>query len=280
MPECDVDELIWEDPDGNELVLPHHRPIEGRFAPPVAVDATAVAGQPGEVRRSARHLPREIVIPVHVQDDDSAEVRQTLREWVRKLDTVDGTGTLKSVHEGLTRQIDATYVGGLEIVENHNLVQLASVNLRCHSPYWTDTSDVASDFTFSASSTFFLAEPLTVSGGQIVATPTINNGGDVDAWPVWTVDGPGDRLVLENTTTGDSLTLERTVAAGETVTIDTRPNVKTVTLADGSNLYPDLTADSKLWALQPGDNVLSLHLRNADTGAEITLAFRRRWLTA
>jgi hypothetical protein len=53
-------------------------------------------------------------------------------------------------------------------------------------------------------------------GGELVAV----NQGDLDAFPVFRVTGPAAVPIIQNATTGQTLTINYTIAAGETVTVD------------------------------------------------------------
>jgi Phage tail protein len=48
------------------------------------------------------------------------------------------------------------------------------------------------------------------------------NTGDVDAWPLFEITGPVNRPILDNQTTGRSFLVVGNIAAGQTVTIDSR----------------------------------------------------------
>lgn len=61
----------------------------------------------------------------------------------------------------------------------------------------------------------------TVPGG----TMNINNAGDLNAWPVFTITGPVDTPVITNDTTGATFTISAVVPAGVTVTVDSRTGV-------------------------------------------------------
>jgi hypothetical protein len=90
-------------------------------------------------------------------------------------------------------------------------------------------------------------------------------------YPVWTIIGPGSSLVLTNLTTNRTLTVNATVAAGDSIVIDTRPGQKSVRRGDGTNLLSSLVGDPELWSLTESVNQVSAVL----TGAIERLAGRR-----
>jgi hypothetical protein len=124
--------------------------------------------------------------------------------------------------------------------------------------------------------------PVTLAPGALIGAVTVTNSGDADAYPVWTVTGPGAAPTLANTTTGKSFGMAVPLAAGETVTIDTRPTMQSAVDSAGRNRWPDLVkaGPRQLWPLVPGENVVDLRMAGVAPGSRIVLSFVRRWLRA
>lgn len=148
-------------------------------------------------------------------------------------------------------------------------------------PWWRDIGDSAVDFTVSSDpGAFFpMLFPWRLASSEVFAVALVENDGDVAAWPVWTVTGPGSDLVLGNDTTGERLALAHTFGPGESVTIDTQPGAKTVTTPDGSSLFSSLSPDSVLWALGAGATSVQVQFAGATAASRVALRYRRRWLT-
>lgn len=294
--------LVWIDADGIEHVL-HDSPggyresassliglqfgRSGAFMPPVEPRLEPVAGYPGARYRGTAIKERDLDLPLYLREASPEALRQKLRQvmaWFNPL-RGDGTGRLRiTAPDGIQREIVATYRGGLELEESedaHGVVwQAAVLVLTAPDPFWTDVADLTSSYVLTASGVaFFPIFPLRLEVANVFAGPTVTNDGDAPAWPVWTITGPGTDPILENTTTGERLSVSGvTLSRGEVLTIDTRPGKKSVTLADGSNGWPKISADSVLWGLRPGANALSLQMGSATTDSSIALAYRRRYL--
>ena len=118
-----------------------------------------------------------------------------------------------------------------------------------------------------------------LGASDVFAQATITNNGDVDAWPVVTVEGPGTDLEVENLTTGLRWHLTGDVAAGSTLTVDTRPGHKSARL-DGVNVFGRLSDDSVLWPLVPGPNRVSIGFAGGTAVSSVVFAWRNRWLSA
>ena len=102
---------------------------------------------------------------------------------------------------------------------------------------------------------------------------TINNTGDVAAFPVWTVEGPITNLSISDGS--QSFSFSGTVAAGQTVTIDTEGSL--VTDSGGVNVYASLAAAPKFFSLQPGLTTLTVSGIEATIATRITCTYALRY---
>lgn len=283
-----MSELTWIDPDG--VAFPLQVPGEvrtltgviGRTFTPVVYDDETVPFQAGERLRQIRHGAREISVPLLIQGQDQREVRDRLRAWSRRFDTTRGEGRLVSAMFGSDqRELPCRFVGLLETGEQNesDRAQRVVAVFRAFDPFFRDTADTVSEFD-SGALMFFPFFPLTLSGGAVFATPTINNDGDASAYPIWRINGPGGPVALTNLTTGATLELTTTLTAGQSIVIDTRPFVRSIVDQDGTNLYADRTPGSSLWELAPGPNQVQILLSLSSAASSVELRYRRRWLGA
>lgn len=278
----EVTEFI--DPDGTSITLDVDWDASGRGMPPIEFEEDQVPERSGSRHRNTRHGVRELVLPLWVDADSSAALRTTLRSLMYTMDPVRGAGKIRVTSElGDQREVTCRYAAGLEMAEKlgdtsgPTLQRLPAV-FRVFDPYWYAVADNTASFETGDTATFFPFFPLRLSSSEVFATGTITNEGDVYAWPVWTITGPGSVLVLRNLTTGKTLTLTATIGAGEQVVIDTREGAKTVTKNDGTNLFSGLSATSSLWSLQKGANALQIELTGATSASLVHLAYRPRYL--
>jgi Phage tail protein len=278
--------ITWLDADGASTLLEVEWATEDRFAPPVLFDEEVVPEQPGARVRAVRHGVRTFVLPLWITAASEAGLRSTLRSLVAAMDPLRGPGRIRvSAPGGDQREITCFYQDGLNLKEvlgqnSGPLMQRAPVIFRAPDPYFYDISDTLSpDYTIGTPATFFPILPLRLTNSDVFADLTVVNSGDVQAWPVWTLIGPGSAITLRNLTTGKVLTLSVTLGAGESVTIDTRPGAKTVTKNDGSNLFGHL-GTSALWPLARGTNQIRMEMAGATTASLLRFARRHAYLTA
>lgn len=266
----------------------------GRGSPGASLTVDAIPERAGGVLRAQVDQVRDVDLPVLFTASTATALRTVLRDWAFRLHAGRGEGSLRVVAPGGDgREIAAVCPSGIQWIEDAaanptGLWQKALLTFTCVDVYWTDLFDTTLTYTTGTPASFFPVPNagsgsfITINAGAVVASPTVDTSpAQVDCWPVWTITGPVSGTVqLRNTTSGKQLRFDTTIAAGDTVTVDSRPNVKTVVLSDGSNGFSLLTSDSAMWPLAVGSNTLILGADGASTATSIVLAFRRRYLTA
>ena len=249
--------------------------VDGRLAPPLNLDSDPAVGRQGNVLRRARVSERDVELPIDVIAGD---VRDKIRELFSALNPLRGDARLRVEYDdGQTRDLVGR-VASIEAVEDegssHGGYQRMMVVFRAFDPYWRG-DEVVRDYQVSAPDFFTATDgfPLQLAGATIIATVSEDNEGDADAWPVWTIRGPGVPRIEGNGAVieFDDLTL----GEGEVLEIDTEPGVKTVTL-DGASVYDQLTLESSLFALSPGVNTLDIDLDEGTADSLVRLRYRPR----
>jgi hypothetical protein len=134
-------------------------------------------------------------------------------------------------------------------------------------------SSVTMTLPVSGGVTFPLTFPITFgasSGGSATAT----NAGNAAVYPTVTISGPVVNPVLTNDATGESLRLNITLLAGDTLVVNTRR--RTILLGQ-TNKMSSKIAGSTFWSLPPGDNPLRFAGDTYNTGTA-TIIYRPAWL--
>ena len=255
-PGCET--LEYANPDGDSIRFVTLVEVTGRMMPPIAVTSIGVPAGHGASFRGAYHQERPVVTPVAAPGvfEDRAE----LRRWARVLDPAKGEGTLTVVEgEWAGRRLRCVYEAGLdELAESSRSPLQATLIWRAAYPYWEDavesSESVAQDATLH---NWFPFLPLVLGASDSFESFQVTNEGDVISWPVMTVTGPATDMEVVNVTTGQLWHVTGAVAAGATLTVDTRPGYKTVDV-DGVNAFGRLTPQSSLWGLAPGVNEVTV----------------------
>lgn len=282
----DVAEAVeWVAADGTTTALSVDWDAFGRFMPPIRRNEETVPLQPGARLRDAVHDVREVLLTLILTGVDESALRASLRSLTATFDPSRGDGKLRvTAPDSVQRELTCRYSGGLELSERLGDDsgpgwQEVPALFRAVDPYWYDTSSTVQTFTSGTPQTFFPIFPIRLSSSTVFSSTAVDNTGDVAAWPVWTITGPGTNLVLRNLTTGKTLAMTYTLAAGQTITVDTRPGAKTVTLNTGANLYQYLTSPPHLWSLRRGSNTVQVELSSVTSASSVALSYKRGFLT-
>jgi hypothetical protein len=273
-----VETITWIDPDTTQTTFVDLQGITGRGLPPVAFNDITVPDRPGRTLMSVRDDARQIVLPILLEGSSLTDYRTKLRALAVSLHPSTTPGTLRvATIDGLTRDLTCWYVDGFGLLEEYPNWSTPSLLFRALNPYWYDTAAHTGSWAVAAASAFFPIFPMILSADSVNLTPTVTVAGDVAVWPVWTLTGPFTAVRL---TLGDVvLELVYTAAAGEVVTIDTRPGAKTVVSSIAGNVFSSLT-EPFMFALQPGANAVGVMLTGGAGGvSQVAYSYLDGWLT-
>lgn len=185
-------------------------------------------------------------------------------------------GTLQITSPSGTRR----YIGRLEDLEAESMSPMPDVrgrqsydiSLGADMPlYFGDV--VAQDFPFveSTAENYYgpnnLAPPFYISAGNAAGNAQVLNPGQVETWPTWIIDGPGQAIVG----VGDHMTHVPALGAGQRLVIVTDPHRTSVTDEGGNRAWDRM----ELYDFAPipvGDQVpISVHIIGGGPGANIRL---------
>ena len=267
----------------------------------------------GSVPRSARGAGREIFLPLTIWGDTRAEAVATKRRliralpptrmWKRMAKLVVAEAGADGVYEPY-REIEVYYDSGLEGAEGEengrNYYRFGLV-LQAVDPYFRALEDVKAAFaTYGDIEKFFPPEgepfvsPDGLSGGfQLTPDPvytdtiTVHNPGDEPVYPTWRFLGPLEgpfNLVRGATAFSDEEALSITSLSldeGETATLVTEPGKVSLSTSAGAQVvWSSLAVNPRFWALDPGDNTVSIVGLGGEAGADtFQLSFRPKYLS-
>lgn len=277
--------VFWVSPDGDatELDVPFN--VRERWAPPAEFIAERVPGQAGARLREVIDDVHDFALPFWVDGADEEDLRTQLRSLVAAMHARRGNGRIRVIAPGGdSREITCRVVSGLglsEVLGSEAGIncQLVDATFRAHDPYWYAATDTALVFTRGEPTPFFPIFPIVLSAADVFVDEDIDNGGDLETWPVWTIGGPATDITATNITTGKRWVLLEAVQLGQSVTIDTRPGAKTVTRVDDEvSLFASLTPLSELWPLERGVNQVQLAMSGTTDDSSLRLAYRPRYV--
>jgi hypothetical protein len=285
------DGTVWPLTDEDSGVLTMSEGVSGLGA--AAIEVTTDPRARGGVR--VRHVQageRIITWPLYVYGATHQKFIALWRAVTSAFTDTSrlGPGTLEIARpDGTTRQVQAYYQDGFDPSgkQGYGITSdYCVISLLCEDPYWRDAAPVRVHRA-SGTGTDFLVPYPSVSSAQVLGQTTLINPGDVNAWPSWTVTGPGASFTATLIDTGEAFTVDPNAAqvahgnllAGQYVTIDTDP--PRVRYMDGSNWSGALSwPGAVLWALPPGTSTATFALSGAAGGSAVDLSFYPRYETA
>ena len=258
--------------DYSEFIL--NQNFVGFGIPPAQVRIENSAGDGGVFRHSKRGV-RDVDLPITVLGTDRNAVQTKLRRLSRLLQDTSGPTKIKATYSsGETLTLDAHYVGGAESQWGTDAGLMWNkwvLSFQCPNPYWE--SDALEEFTVTTGNTDRGLLPqlskLKVTSSQVYGVITVDNSGDVPAYPIWFIRGPISDVVISNGTQSFSFT--ETVNDGETITVNTATGEVTDDL--GTNRYSILSPAPKLFRIDPGVSSISVNGVAATQAAEVRLDY-------
>lgn len=242
--------------------------------PPAQVRIENSAADGGVFRHSKRGV-RDVDLPITVLGTSRNDVQTKLRRLSRLLQDTSGPTKIKASYSGgETLTLDAHYVGGAESQwgTDAGLVWNKWVlSFQCPNPYWQ--SDALEEFSVTTGNTGRGLLPqlskLKVASSQVFGVITVDNQGDVPAYPVWFIRGPIEDVIISNGT--QSFSFIEPVLPGETITVNTATGSVTDDL--GTNRYSILGPAPKLFRIDPGVSSISVDGVAATLAAEVRLDY-------
>lgn len=252
--------------------------FRGAGIPPTDVRITNSAGD-GGTWRSTRRGVRDLDLPVTVIGVDRADVEAKLRRFASALSDRYGTPFLVAKYsDGSSYQIEVHYTGGAETQfggEAGDTFARWVVTLQAPDPFWTSQQAVSFSLGYDATTRGLLPNlsQLQVKTDSVIGAFTIENPGDVDAYPVWSIEGKSTLTSLSLNGVGFTYTENMATATGKR-TINTR--TASVVDASSTNLYAYLGTAPKLFAMPPGLSTISLSIAGADSTTRLSGYFQPR----
>lgn len=269
------DEIVFD--DNGDFVLTVG--LSGMGIPSTVVRIDDSASDGGVWRFSKRGI-REMDLPIVVFGEDRIAVESNLRRLANLLHDLSSSTTLRASYStGEVWELsEGHYVAGAETTKGEDAGQAWSrwvVTMQFANPFWirqqTESFSVGVPDTGRSLIPYF-AE-MRVTGSQAIGEIDIENVGDVDAYPVWTLKGPADFVEISSQS-GLSFTYDAVIPAETTITVNTAAG--TVVDQTGANMYSNLGPSPKLFTLPAGNSTVNVEATGAETSTIISLYYQPR----
>lgn len=256
--EWEVDDVIWTLSNPREGII-MKRGIEGLLFPPIRHYREESPAVHGSYWTGYTVESRVVAWPIRLFHDGSTlewiqfnrAFKKSLnpgQEGIFRVRSADTVRTMKLRYEsGLATglALDPTFFGWADY----------DIRLQADRPLWAGPV-IERKWEAGEPADFFTGDPenpIYISPSATLASATMPNPGDVEAWPVWTLEGPIDGPTTLGVD-GRDLLVPFEIPAGMTLTIDTRPDAQVAIDSTGV----DRTEDLGSWAftaIERGDEV-------------------------
>lgn len=275
---------------GGTIVLDGSSGIQARVAmrgtglPPVALQWFEGAGD-GATYRSARVLPRTLDMPLKVTGVDRADVWGHYSLLARVLAPENGPATLSVDLGGVGWFTEVYRSGGGDLdweKDTDGATQaMTVVTLVAGDPYWRRVNEESRVIVPGGLGRGLLSGVGALSGLEVSTTTglgvtSLDNTGDVEAFPVWRITAPFTDFTLTNAL-GEVLKWNGPKASGW---IEVNTRLGTVVDEAGANQYAALDPTPRFWSIKPGATEVTVEVTDAVGGAtSISVFWRpRKWM--
>jgi len=252
--------------------------VTGFGMPPVSLQWLEGVGD-GATLRGRRVPARDIDLPLLVQGSDRDELKLLMRRLSLML---SGPCTLSFVEEGgeawstsVVRVGGGDYTYGKDTVGDRDLFTV--VTMRAGDPFFTsNVTNSAVIRKFTGRGLLPKLVNLKLTSDQAFGSVVLDNTGTTGAYPVWTVQGPGNNFQAISPS-GETLVWTGTLQTGETLTFDFKRG--TVVDQTGANRYAELAPAPRFWQIPPGAGTCTASMDNTTVDTTITLTWNpRAWV--
>lgn len=249
----------------------------GLGLPQLAVQWLEGAGD-GAAYRGRRVLPRDMDIPLDIVGRDRVHLSELVTRLARVLADESGLTLTYIDNEGVRWSTAVAWVGGGEMDAGAGSRDVQTViTLRAPSPYFLSESPQTVTIGGATAGAFLSSmSSMPLASSQAIGTVQLSNEGDVAAYPVWEVTGPGDNFKAISPT-GKTLHWTGTLTAGQKLIVDM--GAGTVKDGTGANWYASLATAPQFWSVAPGTSTATASLLNITSASKVVCSWRpRKWV--
>lgn len=251
--------------------------IKGLNPPNGQINMTTIVGLDGAVYNSAKLQTRNIVIKVKL----TGQVEQNRLDLYRAFRTKEWCRFYYS-NGSVNVWIDG-YVESVEC-DLFDQKETAQISIICPSPYFKSVQEVIADISsrtalFTFPFTINSDDPIPISSYDADATATVTNSTATPTGVIIEMDfiGSVSKIVIQNTDTGEHITLNHSFQTDDHVVINTNPGEKSVKLTRNgvtTSIFSAVELGSVFFQLQAGRSEFGYLANNGDANGNVYVLFR------
>lgn len=281
---------VLQGPDGTRAVLNDPTDadyigvvteITGLDSPDVRENADDLVQMDGGIHGDFFYGRRPIVLSGMILNPASADDRnRKMTKLMQASNAMRGDATLTWTLANNNQQfVSVRRQQPLRITDNWQKTfqcSLVAADPRIYSTTLNQITTAASAVPTNIGRIYDKSYDIDYGGSAVAGGLLISNDGNAITYPILTVTGPGSNPQILNYTTGESINLIYTLAAGEYITIDTLN--RTVKLGGTTSRYSAIDfTNTKWWGLVPGLNDIRQGW-TSQAGASLTVQWRSAWV--
>lgn len=251
--------------------------VEGLNPSNAQINTTTVVGMDGSKFNSSKLLERNIVIQVKLNGDiERNRIKLykyfNTKQWCK----IYYTNKNRNVYiEGYIETVEVSPFSDKETMQ---------ISIICPDPYFKSLDEIIEDISkalaiFEFPFSIEKSSPIPFSEIDKTKITNVKNESESEVGMIIEVEflSNVEKLMIKNTTTGESLTLNSTFLSNDKVTINTNKGNKSIKLLrDGViyNIFNTLQQGSTFFQLDLGDNFFSYLVDDGDGDSKVTIKFR------
>lgn len=254
--------------------------ISGTGGADVTVQGESVPGMDGLYVEDVRMESREINCEINVRGNSREDMYRQRFRIIQALTPKSTPGTLYYSNDYITLKIKAIPQSSPQFTGRIKNYNSATVKFFCPSPAWEAVEETTRRIAWIGNAFEFPveAEENGIEFGVIQSNATVKLNTVINASVIITIGAPATNpIVIKNVTAGESITLEKSLAEGEQLVINTKRGSKSVILvhADGTeeDAFNYITPDSVLFELLPGENLIEYENWNENEPTTCTISY-------
>lgn len=224
----------------------------------------------GNTWRSATIGPRTITIPLWVYAENRTDLQNQISGLAVALDPRFGESRLEFADDtGSIWTLDVVRSGKLDwarkVDSDDRKYFKTQLTLEAGDPFWTRSTPSEFYVTRVVGEQTFLPKiaELRVTSGAAFGQRDVENIGDAESWPQFTITGPATHLDLIGPN-GETVLWDGTLLVGQTLHLDMRTCV--IVDSFGNNRYDGFGTAPRFWSIAPGTSRVTVQaLGSSDT---------------
>jgi predicted phage tail component-like protein len=275
--------LKIENEKGNKLRLTQNEDrfqvlnVDGLNPSNAQINRTTAVGMDGSKFNSSKLTEKNIVITIKLNGDiekNRIELYKYFspKQWCK----IYYTNQTRNVYiEGYVETTEVTPFTDKETIQ---------ISILCPDPYFKNLDEITEDISKSLAMFEF---PFSIETSEQIPfseieknkiTNVINNSeSKVGMTIVLNIINPVRKIILKNTTNGETLTLNYTFLANDNVTINTNKGKKSIKLLRNGtsyNIFNTIQKGSKFFQLEIGDNLFSYLADEGESDGNVEIIFK------